>query len=76
MHAATLQEMIALMIAEMAQKTDQIVHAQNDALEVVTRQVRSENELIMLSIGAMMTGAVSLQEQLVSYNNYSEFKMN
>lgn len=61
--------MIALMVAGMAQKTEQIINAQDNALKVVTQKVRNENELIMMALGATMAGAISLQEHLVSHEH-------
>jgi hypothetical protein len=57
--------MIALMVARMTQNMEQVTTTQSNALDVMTRQVQSEKELIMMALGATMAGAISIQEQLV-----------
>lgn len=69
MDASTLQEMIALMVVQIAQKTEQMIDTQDNALQLVTQKVRNENELIILALGATMAGAMSVQEQIVSYDD-------
>lgn len=53
------------MVARMAQNMEQVATTQSSALDVMTRQVQSEKELIMMALGATMAGAISIQEQLV-----------
>jgi hypothetical protein len=71
--AVTLQELITLMLAEMGQRTEQIVEAQDNALAVVTRQVRSETNMIMTSLAATVAESILIQQQLVGLNGVMSF---